>query len=92
MFRPPRRRGRILKPGPLSSTRMRVMVEIVPSRRQEFVELTPSARGLDLLKALHLAPDAHILFRGDAPIPVDENLVDGDRIRVVGVVSGGAAT
>ena len=71
---------------------MRVMAEVVPSRREEFVELTPSARGLDLLKALHLAPDAHILFRGDAPIPVDENLVDGDRIRVVGVVSGGAAT
>ena len=70
---------------------MRVMAEIVPSRREEFVELTPSSRGLDLLKALHLAPDAHILFRGDAPIPVDENLVDGDRIRVVGVVSGGDA-
>jgi sulfur carrier protein ThiS len=71
---------------------MRVLAELVPSRREEFVELTPSARGLDLLKALHLAPDAHILFRGDAPIPIDETLVDGDRIRVVGVVSGGAGT
>ena len=71
---------------------MRVTAEIIPARREEFVELTPSARGLDLLTALHLAPDAHILFRGDAPIPVDEHLVDGDRIRVVGVVSGGAAT
>ena len=70
---------------------MRVAVEILPSRREEPVELTPPARGLDLLKALRLAPDAHILFRGNVPIPIDETLVDGDRIRVVGVVSGGAA-
>ena len=71
---------------------MQIVAEIVPTRREESVELTPSARGIDLLKALRLAPDAHILFRGNAPIPIDEILADGDRIRVVGVVSGGAAT
>lgn len=69
---------------------MRVTVEIFPARREEAVDLEPNARGLDLLRELDLAPDAHILVRRDAPISVDETLADGDRIRVVGVVSGGA--
>ncbi len=69
---------------------MRVTAEIVPGRREEALELAPSARGIDLLRALRLAPDAHILVRGGAPIPIDEALADGERIRVIGVVSGGS--
>ena len=69
---------------------MHVTAEILPGRREESVELGPSAKGLDLLQALRLAPDAHILIRGEGPIPVDESLKDGERIRVIGVVSGGS--
>ena len=69
---------------------MRVTAEILPGRREEHVELGPTATGLDLLRALRLAPDAHILIRSDTPIPADETLAEGDRIRVVGVVSGGS--
>jgi len=68
---------------------MRVTAEILPGRREESIELGPAAKGLDLLRALRLAPDAHILMRGDGPIPVDEVLSDGERIRVIVVVSGG---
>lgn len=71
---------------------MRITVEIFPTRREEAVDLEPNARGLDLLRELRLAPDAHILVRQDAPIAADEILADGDRIRVVGVVSGGASS
>ena len=67
---------------------MRVTAEILPGRREESIELGPAAKGLDLLKALRLAPDAHILIRGDGPIPADEVLSDGERIRVIVVVSG----
>jgi sulfur carrier protein ThiS len=69
---------------------MRVTAEILPGRREESVELGSAARGLDLLRALRLMPDAHILIRGEAPIPADASLQDGERIRVIGVVSGGA--
>ena len=69
---------------------MHITAEIHPGRREEAVELGSAARGLDLLRALRLAPDAHILVRGDAPIPADAVLQDGERIRVIGVVSGGA--
>lgn len=70
---------------------MRIIAEVLPSRRQEEFDLGPAATGLDLLRALDLAPDAHLLVRGDIPIPVDASLAEGDRIRVLAVVSGGAS-
>jgi len=69
---------------------MRIVAEILPGRREESVELNPEATGMDLLRSLRLAPDAHILVRHDVPIAADELLREGDRIRVVGVVSGGS--
>ena len=53
------------------------------------MELPSRARGLDLLTALHLAPDVHILARGDVPVPEDAELLEEDRISVIAVVSGG---
>ena len=78
-----------LRQEPALGERMRVTAEIHPARREEVVELGPSSTGLDLLRALHLAPDAHVLVRRDMPIPADEPLADGEQIRVVAVVSGG---
>jgi len=69
---------------------MRIIAEISPGRREESVDLNPEATGMDLLRSLRLAPDAHILVRHDVPIAADELLREGDRIRVVGVVSGGS--
>ena len=69
---------------------MRIIAEILPGRREEFVEMNPEATGMDLLRSLRLAPDAHILVRHDVPIAADELLREGDRIRVVGIVSGGS--
>ena len=68
---------------------MRIEVELHPGGASRLVELPPAARGLDLVRALGLAPDTHILVRGGAPIPEDDALSDGDRVRVITVVSGG---
>ncbi|MBI4416752.1 MAG: MoaD/ThiS family protein [Euryarchaeota archaeon] len=68
---------------------MRVEVEFHPGGNRRDVELATDATGLALVRALGLAPDGHVLVRGDAPIPEDETLRDGDRIRVLAVVSGG---
>ncbi|OGS49244.1 MAG: hypothetical protein A3K68_06035 [Euryarchaeota archaeon RBG_16_68_13] len=70
---------------------MRIQVERFPVREDEEVHLAEPATGLDLLRALGLAPDAHILARSHTPIPLDEVLSDGDRIRLISVVSGGSA-
>ena len=68
---------------------MRVEVELHPAGTARSVELPPDARGLDLVRALGLAPDVHVLVRGDRPLPEDEPLRDGEKVRVIGVVSGG---
>jgi sulfur carrier protein ThiS len=69
---------------------MRVTAEVLPSRREEEVELGPESTGLDLLRALRLPPDGYVLIRDDLPIPADEPLVEAERIRVIRIVSGGA--
>ena len=68
---------------------MRVTAELYPARKTSPAELPEGASGVDLLRSLGLAPDAHILVRGDVPIPIDEPLRDGERVRVISVVSGG---
>ncbi len=68
---------------------MRVEAELHPGDSRKDVELPPNATGLDLVRTLGLAPDVHILVRGETPIPEDEVLRDGERIRVLAVVSGG---
>ncbi len=69
---------------------MRIVAEILLARQDQEVQLGERATGSDLLRALRLAPDAYILVRGDAPIAIDGRLVDGDRVRVLAVVSGGS--
>ena len=68
---------------------MRIEVEFHPGGEERTVELPPKSSGTDLVKALGLAPDAHILVRDETPIPEDEALRAGDRIRIIAVVSGG---
>ncbi|HYM39652.1 MAG TPA: thiamine biosynthesis protein ThiS [Thermoplasmata archaeon] len=71
---------------------MIVTAELVQARKSEAVDLPDSATGFDLLRRLNLAVDAHLVVRGDTPIPLDEPLVDRERIRVLSVVSGGASS
>ena len=60
------------------------------AHRTEGVELPEGATGLDLLRKLGLPPDAHLVVRGDIPIPVDEPLAEGEELLILSVVSGGA--
>ncbi len=69
---------------------MHLTVELIQARRTESVTLPTGATGLDLLRQLHLAPDAHLVIRDDSPIPVDEPLVDGERLRILSAISGGS--
>jgi len=68
---------------------MKVTADLVPARRTQAADLPEGATGADLLKALGLAVDAHLLVRGEVPIPEDEPLRSGERITVIAVASGG---
>ncbi len=70
---------------------MDVAVELWPRREQRTLALPEGSTGFDLMSALGLHPDAHILARGDEPIPIDERLRAGESLRIIQVVSGGNA-
>jgi sulfur carrier protein ThiS len=72
-----------------ASAKLMIEVELFPSKEKRIVELSGSATGIELLKALGKHLDSHILIRDNAPIPIDECLRDGDEIRILPVTSGG---
>jgi sulfur carrier protein ThiS len=70
--------------------RMKVTARLLPTRKEtRVVELEKGATVEDLIRELELRPDAWIAVRGDDPLPSDEELAEGDEIRLVSVVSGG---
>ena len=69
---------------------MKITVQFVPERNESAdVEVKDDAICLDILDRLNLSPDAHIVTRNGAPIPIDERLKDGENIEIIKVVSGG---
>ncbi len=68
---------------------MKVTVKFIPSRETKDIELEEGATGLTLVEHLKITPDSHILARSDKPIPIDEELKDGETLTLISVVSGG---
>ena len=69
---------------------MKVKVRLLPTRKTtKTLELGDQATVEDAIRALGLYPDAWIATRGEAPVPLDEPLRDGDFLKLISVVSGG---
>lgn len=68
---------------------MKVTVKFIPSRETKDIELREGATGLTLVERLKITPDSHILARSNKPIPIDEELKDGETLTLISVVSGG---
>jgi sulfur carrier protein ThiS len=68
---------------------MKVHVELLPRGERKTMKFPDEANGFDVLQALDLKPDAHILVREGSPIPMDEPLSSGDRVKLIKVASGG---
>lgn len=58
-----------------------------PKERE--VELPEGAQADDAPRALGIRPELVLVFRSDRPLPGDAPLQDGDRLRILRVVSGG---
>jgi sulfur carrier protein len=63
-----------------------VHVTILPAREEKEVEARTVA---DLLKALELHSDAHLVVRGDQILTRDVRLTTEDRVEIWPVISGG---
>ncbi|HUR69132.1 MAG TPA: MoaD/ThiS family protein [Candidatus Thermoplasmatota archaeon] len=59
------------------------------SAKERELELPDAATADDAPRALGVRPELVLVFRGERPLPSDAPLVDGDRIRILRVVSGG---
>lgn len=58
-----------------------------PKERE--VELPDGAVADDAPRALGIRPELVLVFRADSPLAGDAPLADGDRIRILRIVSGG---
>jgi sulfur carrier protein len=63
-----------------------VHVTILPAREEKEIEARTVG---DLLKALSLHSDAHLVVRGDQILTRDVRLADEDRVEIWPVISGG---
>jgi sulfur carrier protein ThiS len=68
---------------------MKITVRFLPKGNEEVVDVDDKALGSDLLGKLNLAPDAHIITRNSSPVPIDDEMSNGDVIEIIQVVSGG---
>jgi len=66
-----------------------MMVTVSREAKEEEALLPDGANVEALLVSMGLLPDAHLVLRDGVPVPVDERLGDGDRIKVIRVASGG---
>jgi sulfur carrier protein ThiS len=68
---------------------MKVIVRFYPSKETKEIELEEGTTGLSLIENLNLNPDSYILTRSGKPIPIDEELTEGETLTLISVVSGG---
>jgi sulfur carrier protein ThiS len=70
-----------------SMTVIELTVEV--DRQERVLQFPEEATVGSVLDSLGLFPDAHIVVRGKTPVPLDAPVVQGDRLRVIKVASGG---
>jgi sulfur carrier protein ThiS len=68
---------------------MKVSVEIIPDNVIKVIKMKSGSKINDLIKKLNLKPDSLIVLQENIPIPVDDNLVVGQRLSILKVASGG---
>lgn len=59
------------------------------AEKERELDLAVDAKADDAPRALGIRPELVLVFRGDRPLPADEPLREGDRLRILRVVSGG---
>ena len=53
------------------------------------VRLPQGSKVSDVLEKMKLFADAHIVLRGKTPVPINAEVVDGEKLKVLRVASGG---
>jgi len=68
---------------------MKIKIKLSRTNENKEIELQTGSTVNDVLKKINLKPDTVIVMSNDKPVPVDEEVVDGQDFTIVQVSSGG---
>ena len=68
---------------------MKIKVKISRTNEIKEVNLENGASVQSLLKKINLKPDTIIVLNNNKPIPIDDELINGDELTILQVSSGG---
>ena len=68
---------------------MKISVDIDRDKRNETLEVEQGATVKDLCEKLNINPEEFIVSRKGELVLVDEDLIDGDELHFISVISGG---
>ena len=64
------------------SIQMKVTVKFQRANKTKKIELKPGSAAIDLLKKVAVKPDTVIVMRNSKPIPIDDEIKDGQEITI----------
>ena len=69
---------------------MRIEIKLCPENKTTALDFkVESTTVMDVLLRLNIKPDTVVVIRNGDPIPIDEDVKDGDKLKIIKVASGG---
>jgi len=69
---------------------MRIEIKLYPENKTTALDFkVESATVMDVLSRLNIKPDTVVVIKDNDPIPIDEGVKDGDKLKIIKVASGG---
>ena len=68
---------------------MKIKINISRTKETKNLELDAGTKVQDALKKLNLKPDTIVVMNKNKPIPIDDELRDGEELVIIQVSSGG---
>jgi len=67
----------------------KIKVKVTHKSVAKIIEVDESSSVEDLLRALHLFVDAHLVTSSNRPLPITHKLQEGEELTIIQVASGG---
>jgi len=69
---------------------MRIEIKLYPENKTTALDFkVENATVMDVLSRLNIKPDTVVVIKDNDPIPIDEDVNDGDKLKIIKVASGG---
>ena len=68
---------------------MKITVKLQRSNEVKQIEINPNSTVQDVLSKIDIKPDTVIIMRSNKPIPIDDEITDGQELTILQVSSGG---